>query len=85
MNEVESDLGAFDNNVNPENVKSYTVTSRQQRQIALPTSNTSMMGITNERIVNIHVGQNRRGALDFAYFTAKLMQQFINELEGARR
>jgi hypothetical protein len=29
---------------------------------------------------NIHFGQNRRGSLDSAKFTAEQMQQFINEL-----
>ena len=73
--EVESDLGAFENNINPEDSKSSTVTS-------LPTPNKSVMEITNERMVNIHFGQNRRGSLDSAKFTAEQMQQFINKLDG---
>ena len=31
---------------------------------------------------NIHFGQNRRGSLESAKFTAEQMQQFINELDG---
>ena len=36
-------------------------------------------------MINIHFGQNRRGSLDSAKFTADQMQQFINELDGAYR
>ena len=82
MDEVESDLCAFDNNINPEDSKSSMVTSLPQRQTAPPTPNKSVMEITNERMVNIHFGQNRRGSLDSAKFTAEQMQQFINKLDG---
>jgi hypothetical protein len=85
MDEVESDLGAFENNVNPEEGKSFTVTSRPQRQTAPSTPNTSVMGITKNRMVNINFGHNRRRSLDSAKFTAEQMQQFINELGGAYR
>jgi len=49
MDEVDSDLGAFDNDVNPEDSKSSRVTSRPQRRTAPATPNTSVMGITNEQ------------------------------------
>ena len=85
MDEVDSDPGVFDNNVNPEDGKSSKMASRPQRRTAPATPNTSVMGITNDRMVNIHFGQNRRGSLDSAKFTAEQMQQFINELDGAYR
>jgi hypothetical protein len=47
MDEVDSDPGAFDNNVNPDDGKSSTVTSRPQRRATPSTPNTSVMGITN--------------------------------------
>ncbi len=85
MDDIDSDPGAFDNNVNPEDGKSSTLTSRPQRRATPTTPNTSVMGITNDRMDNIHFGQNRRGLLESAKFTAEQMQQFINELNGAYR
>ena len=85
MDEVDSDLGAFDNDVNPEDGKSSRVTSRPQRRTAPATPNTSVMGITNDRMVNIHFGQNRRGSLNSAKFTAEQMEQFFDKLDEAYR
>jgi len=70
LDEVDSDLGAFDSNVNPEDGKSSTATSRQ----AVPTTpNTSVMGIGNDRPINIHFNQNRRGSLEKAQFSSEQM------------
>ena len=44
-----------------------------------------MLGVSNERMVNIHLNSNRRGSLDNAAFTSDQMQQFINELDAAYR
>ena len=44
-----------------------------------------MLGISNDRMVNIHLNSNRRGSLDSATFTTEQMQQFINELDAAYR
>jgi len=85
LEDIDSDPGAFDYNVNPEDGKSSTLTSRPHRRATPTTPNTSVMGITNDRMVNIHFGQNRRGSLESAKFTAEQMQQFINELDGAYR
>jgi hypothetical protein len=79
MDEVDCDLGAFDNDVIPEDGKSSRVTSRPQRRTAPATPNTSVMGITNDRMVNIHFGWST------SKFTAEQMQQFIDELDEAYR
>ena len=84
MDEVDSDPGAFDNNVNPEDGKSSTVTSRHG-QTAPTTPNTSVMGIGKDRLINIHFNQNRRGSLEKAQLSSEQMQAFINELDGAYR
>jgi len=83
-NEVDADPGAFDNNVDPEDGESSTVTSRHG-QTAPTTPNTSVMGIGNDRPINIHFNQNRRGSLEKAQFSSEQMQAFINELDGAYR
>jgi len=65
MDEVDSDPGAFDNNVNPEDGKSSTVTSRHGQTVPT-TPNTSVMGIGNDRPMNIHFNQNRRGTVPYS-------------------
>ncbi len=74
LDDIGSDPGAFDNTVNPEDGKSSTLTSRPQRRATPTTPKTSVMGITNDRMVNIHFGQNRRGSLESAKLTAEQMQ-----------
>ena len=46
---------------------------------------TGVLGISNDRMVNIHLNSNRRGSLDSATFILEQMQQFINELDAAYR
>jgi hypothetical protein len=65
MDVVDSDPGAFDNNVNPEDGKSSTVTSRHGQTVPT-TPNTSVMGIGNDRPMNIHFNQNRRGTVPYS-------------------
>ena len=67
MDEVDSDLGAFDNDVNPEDSKSSRVTSRPQRRTAPATPNTSVMGITNEQTRVVKLCQVHSNELDEAY------------------
>ena len=84
LNDHDSDPDEFDNNVNPEDDKSTLGDGRQVRgKRSLSTPSTGVLGISNDRMINIHLKSNRRGSLDSATFTAENMQQFINELDAA--
>ena len=78
LNENDSDPEVFDNNVNPEDDKFTLGDGRSIREKRSPsTPCTGVLGISNDRMVNIHLNSNRRGSLDSATFTSEQMQQFI--------
>ena len=71
LNDHDSDHDGFDNNVNPEDDKSTVGGGRSGREQRSPsTPSTGVLGVSNERMVNIHLNANRRGSLDNAAFTS---------------
>ena len=74
INENDSNLEGFDINVNPDDDKFTLGNSRSVWQRSPPTLNTGVMGISNDRMVNIHL----------SYTVKQLVRLFIRRPSWVR-